>query len=172
MLNGFVELLIHRASKETPTRAVEYLLAWLMMVWGFALALPGDILSRSPQYVYLIAVAPESAWAAFSLTVGFLRLVALVINGGMPRGTPIMRFIGAGFGCSFWIVLGVLYWTAIRNGSPPFPAVGFFAVFFFFEGYSCYRCAQDFSRASVRTDDQSLRSDMRGNLRAVSGGRS
>lgn len=172
MVRGFVELLIQRASKETPTRAVEYLLAWLMMAWGIALALPGDMLSQSPQYAYLVAVAPESTWAAFSLTIGFLRLVALVINGGMPRGTPVMRFIGAGFGCSFWIVLGVLYWTAIRNGSPAFPSVGFFAVFFFFEGYSCYRCAQDFSRASFRTEDQLPHSDMRGSLRAVSGGRS
>lgn len=124
------------------TRAVEYMLAWLMIGWGSMLAwYPGDILVGL-TYRFVVAFATEHTWAIVSLTAGTLRIIALIINGAWRR-TPLVRFCAAAFGLLWWTTLGGLYWLAVLKGGAPFPNILSYAVFVYFEAYSCYRCGQD-----------------------------
>ena len=84
---GVLRLLLHRAYENTPTRAVEYMLSWMMVGWGMMVSLPGHMMA-GPQYAQLLGLMPESAWGAFALSIGTMRLVALTINGAWARGTP------------------------------------------------------------------------------------
>ena len=123
------------------TRAVEYMLAWLMIGWGVAVLLPGDILI-GPTSKYLLTIASEPAWGVMAITVGSLRLMALIINGSWRR-SPLLRLFGAVCGLMWWIWQGGIYWSAVSQGAPPFPNLSIYPVFVFFEGYSCFRCGQD-----------------------------
>lgn len=124
------------------TRTVEWLLASLMVAWGVALGLPGDMFPVGEHYRFLSAIATEPVWAAFSFSIGAARLTALYINGSWRR-TPAIRIIGAVFGLVWWITLGGLYGLAVMAGARAFPALAFFPVFVFFEALSCYRSGLD-----------------------------
>lgn len=127
------------------TRAIEWLFACMMMVWGAMLLLPGNMLS-APTFELLLAVAPERTWGFFSITVGYLRVMALVINGHWRR-SPILRMLAAVLGMMWWTCLAWFYGLAIFNGAPPFPMYGCIFLFIFFEGYSAYRCGEDAAKA-------------------------
>lgn len=124
----------------SQTRSVEWLLAACMMAWGFGLLMPGDTMQLA-NYRHLGAVASEAVWAGFSLGVGMARLVALYVNGEYFR-TPLIRAVGAVLGMIWWAVLGVLFFTAARDGPVP-AALLFYPVFMGFEAYSAYRSARD-----------------------------
>lgn len=128
-------------SHKYPTRSVEYMLAWMMVAWSAMLALPGKMLV-GPHYSYLVQLMPESSWAGVGLSIGFLRLFALVRNGNWKR-SPYFRLLGATVGFNFWFVLFALYGIAIMGGAPAFPMFGCLPVFMFFEVYSAFRCGQD-----------------------------
>jgi hypothetical protein len=76
----------------SQTRSVEWLLASMMVAWGFGLLLPGDTMSL-PQHRMLGALAPEFVWAAWSISIGAVRVLALYINGSWRR-TPLFRVAG------------------------------------------------------------------------------
>lgn len=124
----------------TQTRSVEWMLAAMMLAWGIGLMLPGDTMSL-PQYRMLGAIAPETVWAAWSISIGTVRIIALYVNGAWRR-TPLIRAFGAILGIVWWLVLGFLFAAAAGNG--PLPAdLWWFAVFIGFEGYSVCRGARD-----------------------------
>jgi hypothetical protein len=123
------------------TRAVEYMLAWLMLSWGVVVLLPGGVLV-GPTSKYFLEIASEVSWGLSAVVIGGVRLAALVINGAWKR-TPLLRFAGAAIGLVWWAFLGSVYLVAIQRGAPPFPNMSIYPVFVFFEAYSCYRCGQD-----------------------------
>lgn len=123
----------------TQTRSVEWLLASMMFAWGIGLLLPGNTMSL-PQYRLLSNLAPEFVWAAWSLSIGGLRFVALYINGSWRR-TPLIRSACAIFGLIWWLLLCVLFMTA--NTGPMPAGLLWFPVFIAFEGYSAFRSARD-----------------------------
>lgn len=125
---------------KSPTRSVEWLLACMMLAWGGGLCLPGDTLSL-PQYRMLAVLAPEPVWAAWSISIGVIRMVALYVNGAW-RKTPLIRAFCAGLGMIWWIVLSVLFFLS-RDGSPITAGFLWFPVFIAFEGYSVSRGARD-----------------------------
>lgn len=135
----------HAASERYPTRTVEHMLAWMIVVWSGAVAWPGSMM-QGPSYQYLLVIAPEAFWGVTGVAIGSLRLLALYINGNWRR-TPVLRFVGAMAGLVWWLILAALYWLAIQNGAPDFPMRYVFTVFMFFEGYSCFRCGQDHAAA-------------------------
>jgi hypothetical protein len=136
------DLLIgHAKSERYPTRSVEYMLAWMIIGWSFVVAIPGPILT-GPIYSYMTFDAPEWLWATIGLTVGFLRLFALIRNGGWSK-SPYLRLIGACLGFNFWLILTVLYGAAVLGGAQLSPNFGCLPVFMFFEAYSSFRCGQD-----------------------------
>lgn len=124
----------------SQTRSVEWMLACMMVAWGIGLAMPGDTMSL-PQYKMLGVLAPEPVWAAWSMSIGFVRIVALYINGSW-RKTPLIRSICASLGCIWWIVLAVLF-VLSRDGGPVPAGFYWFPVFIVFEGYSVSRGARD-----------------------------
>lgn len=134
-------LIGHVARERYPTRSVEYMLAWMLVAWSFMVALPGAMLQGS-QYQYMTLFMPEAAWAAIGITVGALRLFALIRNGSWSR-SPYLRLAGASVGFIFWQFLALLYGIAFMHGAPLFPMYGCLPVFMFFEAYSSFRCGQD-----------------------------
>lgn len=138
----------HAASERYPTRTVEHMLAWVLLVWSASLALPGNMM-RGPAFEYLLLIAPEWWWGAAGVIGATMRLVALYINGNWHR-TPGLRFIGAMTGLIWWLVISALYALAVAHGAPDFPMRLVFLVFVSFEAYSCYRCGQDHAAPKAR----------------------
>jgi len=112
----------------------------MMLAWGIGLLLPGDTLTL-PQYRLLGEIAPEPVWAAWSVCVGGLRLVALYINGSWRR-TPLIRSSCSIFGMIWWTLLMVLF-LGSRTAGPIGAGMLWFPIFILFEGYSAYRSARD-----------------------------
>src|SRR5690242_10634342 len=100
----------------TQTRSVEWLLACMMIMWGFGLLLPGDSLSL-PQYHMLGLIAPEPVWASWSVSIGTVRVVALYINGSWRR-TPLIRGLCAILGMIWWAILAFLFISSIQMETP------------------------------------------------------
>lgn len=127
------------------TRAIEWLFASMMIVWGAMLLLPGNMLSH-PTFDLLLQVAPERTWGFFSITVGYIRVAALIINGHWRR-SPILRMLASILGMMSWTCLAYFYGASMYAGAQPFPMYGCFFLFIFFEGYSAYRCGEDAARS-------------------------
>lgn len=101
---------------------------------------PGDTMALR-SYRLLAVIAPEYVWAAWSLSIGAIRMIALYINGSWRR-TPLIRAVCAMLGLIWWVVLGFLFNVSADPG--PFPAgLMFYFGFVGFEGYSIYRGARD-----------------------------
>lgn len=141
-------LISHAASERYPTRSVEYLLAWVMFVWGVRVLWPGDVLV-GPTYQYLTVIAPEPVWGSLGVIVAMLRLYALARNGGWKR-SPMLRLFGATLGLIWWLVMMVLFQIAIETGAADFPMRAAYPVFIFFEIYSCFRCGQDHEAMKIK----------------------
>ena len=65
----------HAASERYPTRTVEHMLAWMLLVWSASLALPGNMM-RGPTFECLLAIAPEAWWGWSGVALALMRLVA------------------------------------------------------------------------------------------------
>lgn len=91
--------------------ALDWAAASLIVGLGLMLFLPGDSLA-GPTCGPLIARAPEVVWAYGLTIVGALRIAALIINGRMRRGSPLLRLIGG--------VLGAWIWSQFFTGSLEF----------------------------------------------------
>lgn len=48
---------------------------------------------------------PQRAWGAYAFIVGIVRVAFLVVNGSRPRGSTVLRSIGAGLSATFWFGL-------------------------------------------------------------------
>ena len=141
-------------SDKGHTRAVEYMLAWLMIGGGALVLMPGAVIV-GPTSEFLLHLMTEPAWGIVALTIGLARLTALIINGAWRR-TPLLRFAGAALGLMWWTSQGAIYWIAVVRGGLPFPNLSIYPVFVFFEAYSCFRCGQDASalRSLSRSDSE------------------
>lgn len=138
----------HAATEKYPTRTVEHMLAWTVLVWSGAVLVPGHML-EGRTFEYLLLIAPEYVWGSAGVAIGIIRIVGLYLNGNWRR-SPGLRFIGAMFGLIWWLILSALYWLAVNNGAPDFPIRYCLFVFIFFEGYSCFRCGQDHASPKAR----------------------
>ncbi len=143
-----IVLFRHAASERYPTRTVEHMLAWSLVVWAGACAAPAQMMN-GPTFQYLLVIAPEWLWGYIGVMIGAARLMALFINGSWRR-TPGLRFFCAMMGMIWWIIVSALYWLAVKHGAPDFPMRYVFFVFIFFEGYSCFRCGQDHASPTAR----------------------
>lgn len=144
-----ITLFRHAASEPYPTRTVEHMLAWMIVIWSLAVAWPGKMLV-GPQYEYLIVIMPEWAWGWTGVVLGTGRLLALYFNGNWRR-SPGLRWFGAMTGLVWWTVLSGLYWLGVQAGGADFPMRYMVGVFIFFEGYSCYRCGQDMAPSKAQS---------------------
>ena len=128
-----------RMRETFPPRAIEYLLAAITFMWGVQLHRMGDTFS-SPVFVELARIANESVWAWYCIIVGMVRLVALIINGAAPTGTPTIRAIFALFGAIFWLQVSLAFWS---NANPGSTALAVYPLLCLADVYSCLRASGD-----------------------------
>jgi len=90
------------------TRAIEWMLALVTLLWGIILLSPGTQFN-SAAYRELSAWADETVWGWFCLILGLARLLALFVNGAL-RYSPIIRSSIAGVSFNFWIAVSLGFW--------------------------------------------------------------
>lgn len=107
--------LAHGIRSHFPARVSEWALAAALTTWGYILLLPQDTFAISPAYRHMAAMASETKWGSAAVTIGGVRLLALIINGTFaetPYGkiSPHVRGLTAFFSCFAWvqILIGLL----------------------------------------------------------------
>lgn len=93
-----------------PARRSEWVLAGIMLAWGYLLLLPGPIFNQSPAWAGLQAWAPEGVWGWSAVVIGAFRLLALLINGTFHttwygRWSPHVRGLASFLACFIWMQL-------------------------------------------------------------------
>lgn len=127
------------ATRGHADRAIEWLFAIMMVVWGVYLLLPMATFEME-IYRTLAAIADERVWGIWSMCVGLIRLIALAINGYI-RQTPAVRMFAAGLGVIWWSVLAYLFLVMLEDDPPA--AASWYPVFIMAELYSVLRSAGD-----------------------------
>ena len=113
---------------ESP-RGLEWLTASIMIVTG--------VWGWNTGHLDQIVENPF-LWAMSLLVIGFVRIIALIINGSWRR-SPILRTIGALAGVTCWTYLAGRYFQI-----DPSSGLGMtYIVFVWAEFYSCMRSAND-----------------------------
>lgn len=85
------------------SRALDWGCAVMILAWGIALLIPGNTLTSAPAYESILDRAPEWAWGALCIAVGLIRGVALIVNGRIYEGSPIIRAVAAAIGAMVWV---------------------------------------------------------------------
>lgn len=138
-------------SDKYVTRTAEHLLAWIIVFWGVSVLLYTPL--NGSIYVPMLNLAPWWIWGLFAITIGLLRVVALVRNGHW-RPSPELRLLGACYGAMFWIGISYCYHLAVTTGNAPdFPMRRGMIVFVAFEVFAAYRCGHDIG---VRARNEAL----------------
>lgn len=97
----------------------------------------------------MLSIMPAWGWGMSAITIGLLRVVALILNGHW-RPSPEVRLVGAMWGAMFWIALIYTYHLAVATGAQDFPMRRALFVFLVFEIYACYRCGIDMGKRSIK----------------------
>jgi hypothetical protein len=93
-----------------PLRASEWILAFMMISWGIVLAEPTSTFELTPIYVGLQRIGSEETWSWICLSIGSIRLFALMMNDTWPRITLPLRTLMSFASCFFWfqVTLGII----------------------------------------------------------------
>jgi hypothetical protein len=127
-------------------RVSEWYFAAVMTAIGIIL-LDGNTFDLQP-YALIRDYADQTTWALWLTFIGSARLVVLLINGGLRRGSPHLRIILASVSSLIWLTFFVC--TAIAT-TTPLMLGPFLAGATIFDLINCYRAAQD----ARREDDES-----------------
>lgn len=92
-----------------PERALEWVLAINIFWWGWRLADPATQWQNAVAWEYMRSFWGEEAWGWVCMTIGGLRILALVINGTFAdtiysRASPYVRATTAGLGAVVWFI--------------------------------------------------------------------
>lgn len=103
-------------------RFTEWLGAVPLMGIGFVLHMQPGTFTTSPSFAVLARWANAPTWSAIDLSVGIIRLMALLINGSFKsfRHSPTIRFFASCVAAMFWMLFSVGVFLAWRDfgGSP------------------------------------------------------
>lgn len=122
-------------------RTLEWIAACAILAAGVLLAMPGETFDNSPAYLPFEAVAPEHVWAAFAVSVGLTRMVALWINGSWRR-SPILRGATSIMGVAFWMLIIALVMHAQLSG--PAMSLAAFGALLTIDLISAWRSGRDY----------------------------
>jgi len=97
--------------KRQATRALEWFLAKIDMIYGFLLILPVTLVGSAMTgtlYAHLLMILPEHVWGTLFLLKGGFHALALWVN-GRAFWTPWIRSVSCAISASFWaVIFGVL----------------------------------------------------------------
>lgn len=98
------------------SRIIEWEHSIIMVVIGFVILLPFHSALQTPTTLNMLTIMSETLWGLAFLSVGIIRVIALLINGRSPRGSPLARIIGASFNSILLSVVIVSFYTAYPSG--------------------------------------------------------
>lgn len=136
-------------SEHFPTRASEWGFSGLL-IWLGALFLEYPALfDASLSYGGLARIADETVWGSACITIGLLRLVALVVNGTFAgtwygRWSPHVRAACAFLSCGIWFPVFAGFLASERW---PLLIVCYAGVVFALDAYNIRRVWTDAGRA-------------------------
>lgn len=140
-------MLIYRVARGVrdhfPVRATEWGFAALLLDTGRVL-LTGEPNFTSRAFAPLAEYASETVWGLGCVTVGALRLLALLVNGTFAgtaymRWSPHVRMACAFASCFFWTQITLAYWA----GAPEAVSGVAYKWLLIIDAYNVFRCAQD-----------------------------
>lgn len=113
-----------------PARRSEWVLAGIMVVWGWILIKPSTTFGGNPAWSQMAAMMSESSWGWLAVTIGTFRLVALVVNGTFAgtwygRWSPHVRALASFLTCFIWFQISFGLWIsdAATTGLAVYPGL-------------------------------------------------
>lgn len=86
-------------------RILEWYVAAQLFLWGVILLAPSDVFSSSSAFAGFRL--SENELGVLMLTMGVIRIGALIVNGAVPNVTPFFRVGGAFLGCGVWFYISM-----------------------------------------------------------------
>lgn len=132
------------------TRAMEWLFAYFLFGLGVFFVLVPDAFQVQPAFAGIQQFTGQAVWGWLCCTIGFIRLLALIVNGtfahkGMPYATisPYVRSLMAGLSCFFWMSISFsILAHGASSGLVIYPGI------LIAEFYNIARAARDAGRAA------------------------
>jgi hypothetical protein len=113
-----------------PARRSEWVLAGILVVWGWLLTQPGETFASNPAWAQMSLWMSEDAWGRFAIAIGSFRLVALLVNGSFSgtwygRWSPHVRALASFMSCFLWFQISFGLWAsdAATTGLAVYPGL-------------------------------------------------
>ena len=113
-----------------PARRSEWVLAGVMVAWGWLLISPEPVFAQSKAWTQMAAMMSEAAWGWLAIGVGLFRLIALIINGTFAgtwygRWSPHVRALASFLACFLWFQISFGLWAsdAATTGLSVYPGL-------------------------------------------------
>ncbi|MBN9453279.1 MAG: hypothetical protein J0I42_15125 [Bosea sp.] len=113
-----------------PARRSEWVLAGIMVVWGWLLVGPAPVFAQSKAWSQMAAMMNEATWGWLAIGVGAFRLLALIINGTFAgtwygRWSPHVRALASFLTCFLWFQISFGLWAsdAATTGLAVYPGL-------------------------------------------------
>lgn len=113
-----------------PARRSEWVLAGIMVVWGWMLVSPEQVFEQSRAWRQMASLAGESTWGWAAIWIGGFRLCALIVNGTFAdtwygRRSPHVRSLASFLSCFLWLQIsfGLLAAETTTTGLAVYPGL-------------------------------------------------
>lgn len=113
-----------------PARRSEWVLAGIMIAWGWLLIAPGPAFQGSPEWSQMASMMKEETWGWLAIAIGTFRLLALIINGTFSRTwygrwSPHVRGLASFLTCFIWFQISFGLWAsdAATTGLAVYPGL-------------------------------------------------
>ncbi|HEV7258914.1 MAG TPA: hypothetical protein VGN82_14130 [Bosea sp. (in: a-proteobacteria)] len=113
-----------------PARRSEWVLAGILIVWGWILTGPDQTFAGNRAWSQMAAIMPENSWGWFAISVGAFRLAALIVNGTFAgtwygRWSPHVRALASFLTCFLWFQISFGLWNsdAATTGLAVYPGL-------------------------------------------------
>ena len=100
-----------------PALRSEWVLAGIMIAWGWLLLAPGPAFAGNPEWTQMAAMMREETWGWLAIATGAFRLLVLIINGTFSRTwygrwSPHVRGLASFLICFIWFQISFGLWAS------------------------------------------------------------
>ncbi len=113
-----------------PARRSEWVLAGIMVAWGWILLKPTAVFASHPSWSQMAAMMDEATWGWLAISIGSFRLLALIVNGTFARTwygrwSPHVRALASFLSCFLWFQISFGLWAsdAATTGLAVYPGL-------------------------------------------------